>query len=128
MPTLKENYEAIDAILRQNDEIFLQITESIANLEKKICECEAICIPILKAMREPEITHHVAKTENGTEYLQYEMKKTKRIELPGRGVELNKEKIQALLDEVSPTKLIVEEIICDSSVEITNIFVKISIG
>lgn len=99
MPTLKENYEAINAILLQNEEIVKKINETTDNLELKIKEYEKICIPILREIKKPQIIRDNV----------YKMQETKCIVL-NDCPKIDKESLQSLLDEISPIKLIVEKV------------------
>ena len=91
MATIKENYESINAILRQNEENVKEVHRVI----EKIKGMYEVCIPILKAMAIPSIECNKMVTR-------------RKIEVVSCGIE--KETLQVMLDEISPMKLVVEDI------------------
>ena len=92
MATIKENYEAINEILRQNQANVAEVYKVIKEIE----DMYKVCIPILVAMTKPSI-----------DKIHDRMVTKKTIQLDYGN--LDKQTLQAMLDRISPIKLVVEE-------------------
>lgn len=109
--TLKENYEAITQILKQNQKQIIEIQEAIQNIK----DIHRVVIPILEAFKKPQFeekTEVVSIGASKRNIVDYEMSMARQITFNNVQVvsEGNEEKIQEWLDKYSPIKLHVESI------------------
>lgn len=109
--TMKENYEVMTQILKQNKKKIIEVEEAIQNIE----DIHRVVIPILKEFTRPQFQRKTEVVEIGSSrsvIFDYEMSLIRQITFSDEPVvsEGNEKKIQEWLDNYSPIKLCVESI------------------
>ena len=109
--TMKENYEAMTQILKQNKKKIIEVKEAIENIEA----IHRVVIPILEEFTKPQFQRkpEIVETKSSRcAIFDYEMSLIRQITFSNEPVvtEGNEKKIQEWLDNYSPIKLCVESI------------------
>lgn len=122
--TMKENYEAINKILRENNQNLSKIEDAIQNIKYAY----NIVIPILEAFHQPIVDHDYDAIEEYNINMGYKLTLKREIRLEARGIlsEGNEKEVQKLLDKYSPIKIRVNKISAASSTSMQK-YVKIAV-